>query len=269
MNMSALFITTWNVIHRLKIPFVLIFYSMNYVFLKKYGCRDPHILLSSFTLLNFSMHMLNNYFDLKEDTLTNQASFLSKRSALLSFSTAPFLIGLSLVIVNGYSLLCYGVLALLMLSYSMPLFNGKRIKDILFIKNITGSLFWWYIPFTLITSIHTANSFSDVFLSNIFILATFMPFEPLWDIKDRQGDQAAGIKTIPNTYGVDATKLLVCSCFGLLGIIKAGTLNSSSVTLFLPLAVFVSLIKEDSPLWVYQLMILFLPAHIMISIIFG
>lgn len=251
----------------MKIPFLVIFFFMNYTFLNRYSYPNPLLLLVAFTLQNFGLHMFNNYFDMKEDEITGQAKVLSNKKVLLFLSVASTLVSLFMIVFYNFSLICYATLFILMFAYSVPLGKNFRIKNVLFLKNITGSLFWWYLPFVMISSFHTNNQFSDIFITNLFVLATFMPFEPLWDIKDMEGDLKAGIKTIPNQYGINATKLLVASCFLLLGIIKLSSYNLSSITLFGPLVLFSILIKEKTSILAYQLMMLFLPLHIIISLL--
>ncbi len=241
---------------------------MNFLFLKRYGYEDPILLLTAFSLLNFSMHIFNNYFDLKEDSLTGQTVVMKSKSVLLLLGSGSLFISFAMVVYYGFSIPCFLILLALMLSYSVPV--GKknlRLKNILFLKNITGSLFWWYLPFVIISSFHTDNSFIDLFVSNLLVLATFMPFEPLWDIKDMDGDLAAGVNTIPNKYGVDATRILVISCFGIMTLVRLSTWNLSALTLFVPLMVFTVFIKKDTPVMAYQLMMLLLPAHIIISLL--
>lgn len=240
---------------------------MNYNFLTRYSYKTPLLLLITFTLQNFGLHMFNNYFDMKEDEITGQAKVLNNNKILLFLSITSTLASLVMVCFYNFSIICYAILFLLMFAYSVPLGKKFRIKNILFLKNITGSLFWWYLPFVMISSFHTNNQFAEIFITNLFVLATFMPFEPLWDIKDMEGDLKAGIKTIPNQYGINATKLLVASCFLLLGIIKLSSYNQSSITLFGPLILFTILIKEKTPIIAYQLMMLFLPLHIIISLL--
>lgn len=81
-----------------------------------------------------------------------------------------------------------------------------------------------------------------------------MPFEPLWDIKDAEGDKASGIKTIPNQFGLPATKLLVISAFLLLAVVKLS--NITFVIFFLiPLSILTIWITPKNKLFISQIII--------------
>jgi 4-hydroxybenzoate polyprenyltransferase len=238
----------------------LIFFSVNFGFLTRYGfAGNIWLLLAAFTIQNFAMHLLNNFFDLIEDEITGQRTILFKPSLILLLAAAATALSAWMVWYFGFSLLCYAVLFALMFVYSAPV-GSWRIKKILYLKNITGSLFWWYIPFALITASHTTAGFRQVFMENLILLAIFMPFEPLWDIKDSEGDKAAGIKTIPNQFGLAATKLLVVSAFLLLAVVKLS--NPTYVIFFLiPLSVLTILITPRNKLLISQLIMTFIAFH--------
>ncbi|AFM12271.1 UbiA family prenyltransferase [Turneriella parva] len=254
--MSTLVIRTWKLFHRLKIPFTLIYFSVNFGFLTRYRFEgNIWLLLAAFTIQNFAMHWFNNLFDSIEDEITGQRTVFSRPSLVLLLAVAATLLSSWMVWYFGFSLLCFTVLFALMFLYSAPI-GSWRIKKILYLKNITGSLFWWYIPFTLITASHTTAGFRQVFMENLVLLAIFMPFEPLWDIKDMEGDEASGIKTIPNQFGLAATKLLVVSAFLLLAVVKLS--NITYVIFFLiPLSILTIQITPKNKLLISQFIMTF------------
>lgn len=259
--MVAFLTGAWAISHRLKLPFLVIFFSANYGFLKLYGfAGNIWLLLTAFTIQNFGLHIFNNYFDLREDEITGQRTTLAKASILLFLAILATLISAFMVWYYGYSLLCFAILFILMLVYSMPVAGSWRIKKVLYLKNITGSLFWWYIPFTLISAMHTSARFPQIFLENVVVLAIFMPFEPLWDIKDMEGDLASGIKTIPNQFGLAATKLLVVSAFLLIGVVKL-TNFTFAVFFLLPLSIMTLRMSATNKLFVSQVMMSFVAIH--------
>lgn len=246
--------------HRLKIPFALIFFSVNFGFLTRYGFGgNIWLLLTAFTIQNFAMHWFNNFFDSIEDEITGQRTTLFRPSLILLLASSATALSAWMVFYFGFSLFCYVVLFALQFVYSAPV-GSWRIKKILYLKNITGSLFWWYMPFALITASHTAASFRQVFMENLSLLAIFMPFEPLWDIKDSYGDEAAGIKTIPNQFGLGATKLLTVSAFLLLAVVK---LNNPTYVIFffLPLIILTMLITPRNKLLISQVIMTFIAVH--------
>lgn len=259
--MIAFLLKSWTLFHRLKITFLLIFFSVNYGFLKRYA-YDGNIwlLLIAFTLQNFALHILNNYFDANEDQITGQRTALASPSVLMFLAVLATFISAGMVLYFRFSFFCYIVLFAMMLLYSMPLSRSWRIKKVLYLKNLTGSLFWWYIPFVLITSAHTTVSFHQVLLDNTLTLAIFMPFEPLWDIKDSEGDLASGIRTIPNQFGLPATKLLVISAFLLLAVVKVNNITFVIFFLF-PLMILTALISQRNKLILSQIILAYVSVH--------
>jgi len=258
--MKAFAICSWMLFHRLKIPFLLIFFSVNFGFLTRYGFEgNIWLLVATFTTLNFAMHLYNNFFDSIEDKITGQNAVLSKPSLILLLAVAATIISAWMVWYCRFNWLCYSALFLLMFIYSAPV-RSWRIKKVLYLKNISGSLFWWYIPFTLVTAFHTKASFNQIFMENLIMLAIFMPFEPLWDIKDMEGDLASGIKTIPNQFGLAATKLLVVSAFLLLAVVKLS--NITYVIFFLvPLSMLTMRITLGNKLFISQIIITYIALY--------
>jgi 4-hydroxybenzoate polyprenyltransferase len=257
---KLLLVRSWSLFHRLKITFSLIFFSVNYGFLARYGFEgNIWMLLLAITIQNFALNMFNNYFDSIEDEITGQrTTFFNARIVLLCAVIATWL-SVSMFWYYGFNMWCCLILFAMMFAYSMPI-GPWRIKKVLYLKNITGSLFWWYIPFVLISASHTPHGFPEIFMENLVTLAVFMPFEPLWDIKDMEGDMAAQIRTIPNQFGLPATKVLVVSAFLLLSIVKMA--NYTYVILFLiPLMIFTILISEKNKLFLSQLIITFVALH--------
>lgn len=258
----------WDLFYRLKIPFLMIFFLMTYNMLNEYMIEDQSLivpLVMTFTIQNFVLHMLNNYFDKQEDELTNQSNVFTSPIKILLISAIFIVVSFAMVLYYNFSIACYLILFALMLLYSVPITKKFRIKKLLYVKNITGSLFWWYLPFVLIVALHTNNSFIDVFLDNLLILAIFIPFEPIWDIKDIKGDLAAGINTIPNKFGIAVTKLLVISLFIVIGVVVFKHKSMFVISFFLPLILMISFLNEDNKLWLSRLIILFLPIHIFLS----
>lgn len=267
--MRNFILNSWVVINRLKIHFLMIFFLMNYSLMREYtDSTQLCLIVLTYTILNFSLHMFNNYFDFTEDTITNQTLKKEERKMTFYLAIFSFLISLLLVIYFKFSLICFLLIFILGISYSIPLKNNFRIKKVIFIKNLTGSLFWWYIPFIAMIYFNTdtEQSFFTLFMSRLITLAIFIPFEPLWDIKDMNGDQDAGIVTIPIKYGLIATKFLIISMFTTLSIVCLGFYNYPIVLfLFIPLILFTLSIKNNTPIYQFQIMMFYLPFYILFA----
>jgi len=92
-------------------------------------------------------------------------------------------------------------------------FLGKkfRFKDKIIVKNIS-SAFTWAAPPAFIPLALKDEDFLVSVISFVTIFLIALALEIIWDVRDIKGDRKYGINTIPNTFGLRATKI-VCSIF--------------------------------------------------------
>lgn len=173
---------------------------------------DAVIVSGCFSSLWAFIYLFNKVTDLQEDAVNVSGlpiQVVHCRRVLIS-SVICLLAPLPFLINRGELLALYIVLAIAGYFYSAPLFlkRGKRLKDILFIKNIVSAICWASIP-TLVPAFYYDQVLS---IETLILWLNFFVFifavEVVWDIRDIDGDRAAGIKTIPNVFGVLPSKII-------------------------------------------------------------
>ena len=83
-----------------------------------------------------------------------------------------------------------------------------RLKKVLLGKNIIVGLSWGAIP--LLVGAYFSSHFSTAVLVLFgFFSVGFFINTVIFDIKDIEGDTNEGVKTLPNTYGVEGTKTIL------------------------------------------------------------
>lgn len=181
------------------------------------GLAPNPVALVIMLLVPFSVYNMNRKTDEEEDIINHGSRYaFTKRfekplqyGALVAYALAvliavPF--GVLAVLVTLVPLIA-GVL------YSMPLlpksFGYRRLKEIPVMKNLVVGSSWAMIlvllpcilagvPITLQTGLCLLFFFSYAFI------ASSIP-----DMRDREGDAQAGVRTIPVLIGVDRTKKLL------------------------------------------------------------
>lgn len=99
--------------------------------------------------------------------------------------------------------------AFLAISYTLPWYNGRRLKDIPFVKIIAVVVSWtlvtYGIPIQKIDHWWSESGYGLLMLDRLFFfLALAIPF----DIRDIEYDQNHDLATIPNTIGVENSQFL-------------------------------------------------------------
>ncbi len=106
--------------------------------------------------------------------------------------------------------------AVLSLSYVLPIFGGKRLRDLPFIKIFTIAFVWAFV--TVILPIQEYGREINITILVIFFEKAFFVFALTipFDIRDMDWDAKTNVKTIPLSIGVQNAKylgmisLLVC-----------------------------------------------------------
>jgi 4-hydroxybenzoate polyprenyltransferase len=114
--------------------------------------------------------------------------------------------------------------------YNTPLLRSKphwRLKNIFIIKNLSSGAGWscGLLAFPMIRAHAQPDA---LFLSAfVYMFAMVMTYEIMWDIRDMEGDQCAGIPTIPVVLGMNGARIsLVMLQFACIGIIITGLINT-------------------------------------------
>lgn len=168
-------------------------------------------------LVGFSVYNLNRKTDEAEDAINRQDRYIFTKKYEKHLFTAA-LAGYGLAILLGA---LHGWMALLVIL--IPLISGilysipclppasgyHRLKEIPVVKNLVVGIAWGatltLIPVTILEApITPATAITFIFFSSYAFIASTLP-----DIRDKEGDEKAGIRTIPVVIGPERTLFLV------------------------------------------------------------
>jgi 4-hydroxybenzoate polyprenyltransferase len=168
-------------------------------------------------MIVFSVYNLNRKTDEAEDELNHERRFrITKKFERHLFITAvaAYLIALIIAGLNGAAALCVAAVPLVSgICYSVPIlpqgWGYRRLKEIPVMKNLVVSGAWGLsfslLPVYLSASVPTkATLVVFVFIFSWTFVASVLP-----DIRDRAGDSATGVATIPVLVGVDRSRILL------------------------------------------------------------
>jgi len=227
---------------------------------------DP-ILVSTYTLIAFSVYLLNRFTD-GEDSYNcpEQRMFFQQKTTLAAIPI--FLIAFSILMLAFSSRLVVWHLVLITCGvfYSVsivPFARNKslcwvRLKDILFVKNISVSLLWGITPFAIAASqkISTAPHKLDLItVMSAFCLTTLINTTSC-DVRDVEGDRHAKVATLPTYFGVRFTALFLV-LWGIVGSLFAaisywsGTIGTATIILFFATLLWTGLVA--APIYLREL----------------
>ena len=191
------------------------------------------IFVAAATFFLYNIHKPITFF-LKKQLVDNQR-FLKTKSFSSPLSILTILAGLfcmyyffSIKTITQWSLI---VAAFFSLAYVLPVFGGKRLRDLPYIKIFTIAFVWAFV--TVILPVQEYGNILDshvklmVFERALFVFAITIPF----DIRDLDVDAKTNVKTIPLSIGVQKAKYL--SILALIGcIFIVFVLNKQAVYTF-------------------------------------
>jgi 4-hydroxybenzoate polyprenyltransferase len=197
---------------------------------------EPNIILIiSYMIISFSIYLLNRYTD-DEDSINcpEQKLYFQKKKSL---SAIPItLIAISFILLAALSLLTIWHIVLIVCGviYSVamvPWFkNNKivffRLKDVVILKNLSVSLLWGITPFAIAASYNTQFKpplLDLIVVMSAFCLTTFINTTSC-DVRDIEGDQIAGVRTIAAILGRNVTGI-VLFCISVAGSVFVGILS--------------------------------------------
>ena len=168
----------------------------------------------SFTLWHYGIYLFDRVYDCEKDIYSqqNESVPLSQQKLLFYFIAIIFFLPLVILFYNDMALFPYLVAMPFAFFYTIPLWCfKKRLKDLLIVKNLYSAVIIWSgsIFFSIVN--YSNLRVVDLLEFNRFYQLLIITFvvEVLWDIRDLDGDMKFGIKTLPNTIGVNSTKLLL------------------------------------------------------------
>lgn len=170
----------------------------------------------AFTMPLF-VYTVNRFTDREEDeqTVPHRVAFIrTYGTALLAVSSILYLGGLWLAQARNFETVIFTTFPVVIgLVYSV-----SRLKYILFVKDVIVGLSWGMIP--LLVAAYAAHPWThEILLLALFFSSMITVSTIVFDVKDIEGDRAAGIRTLPNVYGLRWTQLF---CHALNGSVALG-----------------------------------------------
>ncbi|MGD1055582.1 MAG: UbiA family prenyltransferase [Nitrososphaerales archaeon] len=168
-------------------------------------------------LFSFGAYMVNRSSDFDQDRVSHQerTAYLEGRRRLLpSIAAGSFGAGYILAILRNLPLFA-GLLVPLVLAVSYSVgsermgraFGMSRLKEGLFVKNMTVSFGWSLIPF-LVGLYYLQLPVALIALCP-FVFLRLMVNTVFFDVRDVEEDAADGVRTIPVSLGTDASQRLM------------------------------------------------------------
>ena len=152
----------------------------------------------------FLIYNVDRFTDADEDAedMPRRTDFVRKYGGIC--------VGASIVLYAAALLGSFGANPITFLFTVIPVglgavYSPLNLKDILFVKNAVVGIAWGTVPLLVGAYFGALFEFEVLFLWLFFTLSFFRS-AMIFDIKDIEGDLREGVKTIPNTFGIDTTK---------------------------------------------------------------
>ena len=172
---------------------------------------------ATLSLVIFSIYNLNRRTDEEEDALNHASRYeitSSYSRPLLVLAIAAYAVALCIAVSFGIAALAVTSVPLIFgILYSSPLLppvsGYHRFKEVPLLKNLMVS-FAWGCAFSLIpVTMNGTSPGSTSLISFSFIFCWTFIASILPDIRDRNGDAAIGIVTIPVLLGIPRTRVFL------------------------------------------------------------
>jgi 4-hydroxybenzoate polyprenyltransferase len=169
------------------------------------------LLLIAAFLLAFSVYSLNRVTDIEEDSINmpDGGRFIKKNRDYLLFASLE---SINIAVVLAFFTYPSAIIIIL-LAFFVAFFYGLgthrfRLKNILLLKSITVAGTMTITAVALSFAVY-ANSAFIVLTITYFIFLKIFIATVLLDVRDIEGDQKAGVRTIPVSLGVNKTRNLL------------------------------------------------------------
>ncbi|MGD9936001.1 MAG: UbiA family prenyltransferase [Methanoregulaceae archaeon] len=170
--------------------------------------------LAIMMLVPFSVYNMNRKTDEEEDSINRQDRYsFTKRYERPLFYGALLAYLVAVLIAAAYGLIAVLVTLVPLIAgifYSVPIlprcFGYRRLKEIPVMKNLVVGGSWSLILVLLPVVANGAPVTLETCLSLLFFFTYAFIASSLPDMRDREGDALAGVRTIPVLIGVQRTK---------------------------------------------------------------
>jgi 4-hydroxybenzoate polyprenyltransferase len=168
-------------------------------------------------LITYSIYNLNRKTDESEDAInhSHRYAFTKKYEKILYLSgMGAYLLALVLSCFYGISVILVSAIPLFSgLIYSTPIlptgFRYRRLKEIPLVKSLLVAIAWALPPALLPVYVSGVTPSLTTLAVILFFFSLVFINTVLFDIRDVEGDRAAGVRTIPVLLGIPRTKSLL------------------------------------------------------------
>jgi 4-hydroxybenzoate polyprenyltransferase len=168
-------------------------------------------------MITFSVYNLNRKTDEAEDALNHERRFrITKKFERHFFvaALAAYLTALIIAAFYGVAAFCVTILPLVSgIFYSVPIlprwWRYRRLKEIPVMKNVVVSISWALSASLLPVFMTASIPGMTTLIVFLFIFSWTFIASTLPDIRDRTGDSATGVATIPVLIGVARTRFFL------------------------------------------------------------
>lgn len=153
----------------------------------------------------YMAYTLNRFLDREEDreNVPDRSDFIHRHGAwMLRIGVLGLLGALALGLA-----LAPGMVPLILLPIGVAWVYSRYGKHVLLVKNLIVGLAWGLIPLGVALYGRGPIDATSVVAAG-FVLVFLTVAAAIFDIKDRPGDRAAGVRTLPTTIGVRRTRAL-------------------------------------------------------------
>lgn len=199
------------------------------------------VLVGTYVVISFSIYLLNRFTDVEDTYNCPDRGALFQRWSPLAAIPVVLMMGSLVLLVHTRQWTAWHV-ALMFLGtvYSVRMipwwvghrFQRVRIKDILFLKNLSVSLLWGISPFAIARAQEGA-AFPPMTNLLVVVLAfclTTLMNTMSCDVRDIEGDRQAGVQTVATRFGPQGTGLLVAGIALLASMTVAAVLLTGGVS---------------------------------------
>lgn len=208
----------------LSIIFALLLYGNNI----KLGVPVDYNLLFSFVLWHFSLFLFDRIYDRKIDMQSQPDEYVKDdfAGALYILVALMLIVSFYLFIHTKQPIIYWIYLLPITFLYPLKIYKTYRIKSIFLIKNLYSAILIFVIPVYMNTMFlkNTFEDYNSLFSLGIYVLIG----EIFWDIRDITADKENNTKTIPNTFGLFKTKVILVFLIFFDFLIKGGSFSTSA-----------------------------------------
>lgn len=219
--------------------------AMVYISCMAQGLPFDPVAAALMMLVTFSVYNLNRKTDEDEDAINHAERYAFTKeygTTLFRSAVGAYIVALCLSILQGPgSLLITAIPLVAGVVYSVPLFPAgfgfRRLKEVPIMKSLLVA-FSWAVPPVLLPVCHAAAPADTItVIVGVFLFIQAFTNTVVFDMRDVEGDIAAGVKTIPAILGIRRTLLLFAGVNLVLGavLVLTGTSLLGSCTTALAL----------------------------------